>query len=173
MSRLFSICCVLAALHHAPFSAAAAESPLAQEVHELRRDVQMQSKKIEALTQQIAELSRSVQESSASKHSPGSTAPTIVETAKPLAPAPEPGIPKAEAVPPPIPHVVAKGETLTSIAKTYNIPLADLLNLNKNTNDRKLQIGQTIKVPTPKNPPTPAPAPGAPTETPAEKKETP
>jgi LysM repeat protein len=58
---------------------------------------------------------------------------------------------------------VEKGETLTPIAKHYNIPLSDLQRLNKITNDRKLQIGQTLVVPTP---------PKAP-ETPVEKKETP
>ena len=59
-------------------------------------------------------------------------------------------------------HVVAKGETLTSIAKHYNIPLAELQKANKNVNDRKLQIGQTLTIPTPPPPPppkTPEPAP--------------
>jgi LysM repeat protein len=41
---------------------------------------------------------------------------------------------------------------LTSIAKHYNIPLAELQKANKNVNDRKLQIGQTLAIPTPKTP---------------------
>ena len=67
MRRLFQSLCVLGALMTTPFPAPAAESPLTQEVHELRRDLQMQTKKIEALTQQIAELSRSVRESTAAR----------------------------------------------------------------------------------------------------------
>ena len=71
----------------------------------------------------------------------------------------EPETRRAEAAPK---HTVAKGETLTSIAKVYNVTVSDLLKLNKIENDRKLQIGQTLTIPAPK-----------PTETPAEKKETP
>ena len=70
-------------------------------------------------------------------------------------------IPKAEAVDPGTRHLVAKGETLTSIAKQYNIPLAELQKANKIENDRKLQIGQTLKIPT------------KPSDASAEKKETP
>jgi N-acetylmuramoyl-L-alanine amidase len=56
-------------------------------------------------------------------------------------------------------HVVAKGETLTSIAKHYNIPLAELQKANKNVNDRKLQIGQTLTIPTATTAKTPESAP--------------
>jgi N-acetylmuramoyl-L-alanine amidase len=63
--------------------------------------------------------------------------------------------PKADAVPKAdaaggSKHVVAKGETLTSIAKHYNITIADLKNANKIEDERKLQIGQILSVPTPK-----------------------
>ena len=70
--------------------------------------------------------------------------------------APKPDMPpKAEAVPKPDPagkHTVAKGETLTSIAKHYNIPVAELQKFNKIENDRKLQIGQVLSIPTAKTP---------------------
>ena len=66
-------------------------------------------------------------------------------------------------------HLVEKGETLTAIAKRYNVALPDLLKANKTVNDRKLQIGQTLTIPI-TTPPEPAKAP----ETPAsEKKENP
>ena len=45
-------------------------------------------------------------------------------------------------------HVVAKGETLTVIAKRYKVGVADLLKVNKITDERKLQIGQTLTIPT-------------------------
>ncbi len=55
-------------------------------------------------------------------------------------------------------HTVAKGETLTSIAKRYNIGLAELEKANPIQNDRMLQIGQTLTIP----PIGTAPAAGAP-----------
>ena len=163
MSRIFPLLAVLGALAPAVL---AADAPLTQEVHELRRDVQMQAKKIEALSEQILRLSQLME---AAKAAPAPMPPpaATTEIVKPAAAPPaatrtEPEIPKAEAVPPPVKHTVEKGETLTSIAKHYNIPLPDLQNLNKITNDRKLQIGQTLIVPSVKAP-----------ETPAEKKENP
>ena len=164
MSRFFPLLCAFAALSPTLFSGFAAEPALTQEVHELRRDLQMQGKKLDALTQQITELSRIIQARDAAKPGPEPASPATTATAPAprSAPAPEPEIPRAETVPPSIQHVVEKGETLTSIAKLYNIPLADLQKLNKITNDRKLQIGQTLNVPAPKA-----------AESPAEKKDNP
>jgi LysM repeat protein len=45
-------------------------------------------------------------------------------------------------------HTVARGETLTSIAKMHNVTVSDLQKINHIENDRKLQIGQTIIIPT-------------------------
>ncbi len=134
----------------------APESPVAREVRDLRAVVERQAKQIDLLTQQVLKLSQIVAEK---------------QGALPADPAPEPAagaqaaefaIPKAEAVPTARHHVVVKGETLTSIAKSYNIPLADLLKANKEVNPAKLQIGQSLTIPTAKTP-----------EQPAEKKETP
>ena len=173
MSRFSPTLCALAALGIFVPAAGAADAPLTQEVHELRRDVQMQAKKIEALSEQILRLTQLVE---AAKTSPApapempvpapAAVTAIAPPAKPAAAA-EPEIPKAEAVPPPVQHTVEKGETLTSIAKHYNIPLPDLQNRNKITNDRKLQIGQTLIIPGVKAPETKAP------EAPADKKENP
>ncbi len=44
-------------------------------------------------------------------------------------------------------HVVARGETLTSIAKMYSVNVSDLQKFNHIENDRKLQAGQTIMIP--------------------------
>ena len=157
MNRSFPLLSLLCALSFpgSALVAAVAETPLTQEVHELRRDLQLQTRKIEVLSQQITELTRIIQTHDAAQPSPvpappSPPAPVAVAPATGSKPAPEPEIPKAEAVPPSIQHVVEKGETLTSIAKHYNIPLADLQKLNKITNERKLQIGQTLKVPAPK-----------------------
>ena len=177
MSRFSPTLCALAALGIFIPAASAADSPLTQEVHELRRDVQMQAKKIEALSEQILRLTQLVETAKAAPlvvpPAPPTATTEIVKPAPapapPPAPAalPEPEVLKAEAVPPPVKHTVEKGETLTSIAKHYNIPLTDLQKQNKITNDRKLQIGQTLLVPGVKPPETKAP------EAPADKKENP
>ena len=45
-------------------------------------------------------------------------------------------------------HVVRRGETLTDIARRYNIKLSSLLAANPRLNPRKLQLGQTLTIPT-------------------------
>ena len=155
MSRLLSSLSAATAFSMLFTPCFAASSSISDEVHELRRDLQMQGKKIDALTQTIADLTAFIKQREEAKtnREPSATAATpvaVAETseAKPAS-GPAPEAPKATPVPAPptISHVVAKGETLTSIAKQYNVNLSDLLKLNKNTNDRKLQIGQTLKVP--------------------------
>ncbi|MCX6978241.1 MAG: LysM peptidoglycan-binding domain-containing protein, partial [Verrucomicrobia bacterium] len=92
-------------------------------------------------------------------HPAANTSPTLAASSSPVVTIPtqqksspeakgsEVAIPRAEAVSPLGQHLVEKGDTLTSIAKHYNIPLNDLQVLNKGINDRKLQIGQILKVP--------------------------
>lgn len=170
MRRILPLLAAIGALGSFVPSVPAAESPLTQEVHELRRDVQMQAKKIEALSEQILRLTQLMEErgrvTSITPQAPPAAAPARAPEAAP--PKAEPEIPKAEAVPSAMQHTVAKGETLTSIAKQYNIPLSDLQKLNKITNDRKLQIGQTLNIPAPA-PPGPEKTP----EAPAPKKDNP
>ena len=150
MRRLSLTLCALASLGLVAAPAFAAGASLTQEVHELRRDVQMQEKKIDALSAQILRLTQLLE---TAKTAPAPTPRVALSESTRPAPEPapvaplEPVVPKAEAVPPPVQHVVEKGETLTSIAKHYNIPLADLQKRNNITNDRKLQIGQTLLVP--------------------------
>lgn len=162
MSRNSSVffACAIAAFPAA--SAFAQENAgLVEELRAVRQMVEQQSKQIDALTRQVAKLAASV-EGKAPPKAEGAPAAEPPPPAPPPAAAPGESTPapKAEIVGPPK-HLVAKGETLTSIAKHYNIPLADLLKANKDINDRKLQIGQTIAIPT-------APASKAP-ESPNEK----
>jgi LysM repeat protein len=44
-------------------------------------------------------------------------------------------------------HIVARGETLTSIAKTYKVTVDELQNANHIEDGRKLQAGQSIIIP--------------------------
>ena len=171
-----------AALHAQEASEAPAtgESTAAEghELRQIRQLLEQQSKQLEALAQQISKLAQTAdfQNTNAAAHqSTGSGSPASAATASGAAPAAAGAdgspatrtaeIPRAEAVGGSVKHVVAKGETLTSIAKHYSITVADLLKLNKIENDRKLQIGQSINVPSKTD--------ETPTATPTEKKENP
>jgi LysM repeat protein len=129
-------------------------APAAEELAKLRGLIEQQSKQIETLTKEIAELKqrmppkprvRLFNEPPAPAEPPTPTAPAPAETA-PAASAPESVSVPAEAG---VKHTVAKGETLTSIAKRYNIPLAELEKVNKIENDRALQIGRVLNIPLP------------------------
>lgn len=135
------------------------------EIRELKMLIEQQMKRIDELTVHVGRLHQAVEAQKAAagpsplprrevgemapysgsadaKMQPARTRPETV----PTEPAAAPEAPKAEAVAG-VKHTVAKGETLTSIAKNYNIALADLQKANKDVNDRKLQIGQVITIP--------------------------
>jgi LysM repeat protein len=56
-------------------------------------------------------------------------------------------------------HTVARGETLTSIAKMYKVSVDELQKSNNIEDGRKLQAGQTIVIPTPPPVSSASPAP--------------
>jgi LysM repeat protein len=62
-------------------------------------------------------------------------------------------------------HVVAKGETLTAIAKQHKVSVEDLQKFNHIEDGRKLQAGQTIMIPpasaSPAASASPSPSPSA------------
>ena len=53
-------------------------------------------------------------------------------------------------------HIVARGETLTSIAKMYNVSVSELQKYNHIDNPLKLLAGQTLLIP-----PSPIPSPSS------------
>jgi len=53
-------------------------------------------------------------------------------------------------------HVVARGETLTSIARMHNVSVSELQKFNHIDNPLKLQAGQTLLIP-----PSPIPSPSS------------
>lgn len=163
MRRFFPLMLALAITSPPALRAGAEVPPSVQELHELREAVDQQAKQIELLTEQVGKLTRLIEAQKgaepAAKAAEPSAPPaptTSVEVSKPPteaateAPKAE-AVPKAEATAGGTKHVVAKGETLTSIAKHYNIAIADLKNANKIENERKLQIGQILSVPTAKS----------------------
>jgi LysM repeat protein len=56
-------------------------------------------------------------------------------------------------------HTVARGETLTQIAKQFGVTVEDIEHLNRIGDAKKLQAGQTIKIPPPTGSGSPSPSP--------------
>ncbi len=131
-----------------------------EELRAMRKSIEQQNEQLKALKAEVARLAAIV----------GSPAGSSPAAAKPPAPASTEefgDVPKAEAVVRPT-HIVVKGDTLTSIAKHYNITLQELQAANKDVKERSLQIGQSIFIP--EKPDAKGAAPESPTH-PTEKPE--
>ena len=120
----------------------------------LSKKIDEQNAKIDTLSQQILKLEQQISKN---------TRPGVIigETPSPT-PAPASTTATTEAPKPTQQsgnsHVVAKGETLTSIAKMHKVTVEELQKFNHIENDRKLQIGQTIMIP-PAGAGSPSPSP--------------
>jgi LysM repeat protein len=113
-----------------------------------------QNMKIDALSQQILKLEQQVS---------GKTPGVIIGEATPppsaaAASAASSGS-SSSASPSGNAHVVAKGETLISIAKAHKVDVDALQKHNNIEDARKLQAGQTIMIPTPGQSPGSSPSP--------------
>jgi LysM repeat protein len=116
--------------------AASSGNPEAAQILNLSRKIEQQNAKIDLLSQQILRLQQEIE------HPAAGASPATAHTT-------ESSIPTASAVPNGRTHVVAKGETLTSIAKMHKVTIGELQKLNHIEDDRKLQIGQTLILPGP------------------------
>ncbi len=103
----------------------------------LVKKIDEQNAKIDLLSQQILKLEQQV----------SNIRPGVMIGESPSAPAtsnaPASAVPTTGNA-----HIVTKGETLTSIAKANRVGVQDLQKFNRIENDRALQIGQTIMIPT-------------------------
>ncbi|MDB6148995.1 MAG: Peptidoglycan-binding LysM [Chthoniobacter sp.] len=144
MSRSVGILTVCAFLSLTFSARAAEEAKTAQELRDLRALVEKQSKQLDTLTEQVSKLGQLL-ENRPDPALRSTTAPTAPTAAAPAEFSTE--IPKAEPADGKR-HVVVKGETLTSIAKHYSITISELQKANKGVDERKLQIGQTLTIPT-------------------------
>lgn len=111
--------------------------------------------KLDALSQQILKLEQAVSTMRPGvmigEPTPPPSTPTAAGTmTDPVKPSPAPAGGNS--------HVIAKGETLTSIAKMYKVGVEDLQKFNHIENDRKLQVGQTIMIPAGATAPPPSPS---------------
>jgi LysM repeat protein len=116
----------------------------------LANKIDEQNAKIDTLSQQILKLQQQL-----ASTRPGvmigegapTTSSTSTSTPAPAEPAAKPDNGNS--------HIVARGETLTSIAKMHGVSVSDLQKYNHIENPLKLQAGQTILIPAS---PTPAPS---------------
>jgi len=119
----------------------------------LSKKIDEQNAKIDILSQQILKLEQQV-----AKVRPGviigeTPTPAATHTASTEAPKATPAPQSGNS------HVVAKGETLTSIAKMHKVSVDELKKFNRIENERTLQIGQTIQIPSAASSPSASPSP--------------
>jgi LysM repeat protein len=133
-------CAVAQSMARAP-----SDAGTAAQLQALAKKIDEQNGKIDTLSQQILKLEQQL-----ANTRPGVMIGEATPAPVPAAAAPEPATRAGNGNS----HTVARGETLTSIAKMHNVTVSDLQKFNHIENDRKLQIGQTIMIPA-------APVPGS------------
>jgi LysM repeat protein len=110
------------------------ESATTGQLEAIMKKLDEQNAKIDALSQQVLKLQEQVSKPGVmvgeATPTPGSTPPADATRSSGNT------------------HTVTRGETLTSIAKQYKVGVEELQRFNHIENDRKLQIGQTIMIPT-------------------------
>jgi LysM repeat protein len=126
------------------------------QLQELTKKIEEQNAKIDMLSQEILKLQLEI-----SNHRPGvmigegapatstGTSATSTTTSTPAVESSANGGNGSS-------HVVARGETLTSIAKTYGVSVSELQKYNHIDNPLKLMAGQTLLIP-----PSPIPSPSS------------
>lgn len=110
---------------------------LVKKLDEQNVKIDMLSQQILKLEQQIANMRPGVMVGE-STPSPATTTPPASSAAVTVSPQPTNGGST---------HTVARGETLTSIAKMHGVSISDLQKYNHIENPLKLQAGQTIMIP--------------------------
>ena len=155
--KLTAVSCaaLISAVSTAPSQAPAPESAKSADVAQLEllaKKIDEQNAKIDALSQEILKLEQQV-----SHIRPGvmigESTPSLGSPAAPAAPALHSPVGNT--------HTVARGETLTAIAKMYKVTVDELQQANHIEDGRKLQAGQTIVIPSASSPaPSASPTPG-------------
>jgi LysM repeat protein len=106
----------------------------------LAKKIDEQNAKIDALSQEILKLEQQLSHSRPGVMI-GEGSPAPVTASAPAAAGSHPAVAGNT-------HTVARGETLTSIAKMYKVTVDELQKANNIEDGRKLQAGQTITIPT-------------------------
>ena len=126
----------------------------AAQLQELTKKIEEQTAKIDMLSQEILKLQLEIE-----NHRPGvmigegapsSSASTSTTSASTATPEPSAKAGNGNS------HIVARGETLTSIAKMHGVSVGELQKFNHIDNPLKLMAGQTLLIP-----PSPIPSPSS------------
>ena len=134
---LVSAFCAAFAQTPAPETAKPADGA---QIEALAKKIDEQNAKIDALSQEILKLEQQI-----SHIRPGVM---IGEATPSPANAAAPAMSSSHTAATGNTHIVARGETLTSIAKMYKVTVDELQQANHIEDGRKLQAGQTITIPT-------------------------
>jgi LysM repeat protein len=129
--------CIASAQTDAPKSR---KSDDATQLEALAKKIDEQNAKIDALSQEILKLEQQIAHMRPGVMI-GESTPSAASPAAAAGAASSPHPAGANA------HIVARGETLTSIAKMYKVSVEELQNANHIEDGRKLQAGQTISIP--------------------------
>jgi LysM repeat protein len=113
------------------------KSPESAQLELLAKRIDEQNTKIDALSQEILKLEQQISHIRPGVMIGEGTPSTSATGAPAESPRPQNGST----------HVVARGETLTSIAKMYKVSVDELQKANHIEDGRKLQAGQTIVIP--------------------------
>src|SRR5437588_133069 len=138
-------------------SATQAAAGQAAQLQELTKKIEEQNAKIDMLSQQILKLQSQLSNQRPGvmigEGAPSTSTSTSISTASTSTPAAaEPSAKAGDGNS----HIVARGETLTSIARMHNVSVGELQKFNHIDNPLKLQAGQTLLIP-----PSPIPSPSS------------
>jgi LysM repeat protein len=125
------------------------------ELEAIKAELRSQDDRINRLSAEVNRLTELLREKGIAVDKGNASAPKASAVPKASAANPSATVPGTVGVDNPSPtamggvrtHVVAKGETLTQIAKQYGVTVDDIEQLNKIQDAKKLQIGQTLKIP--------------------------
>jgi LysM repeat protein len=148
VASVFAVCSAAFAQPGDKTNGAALDTIL-KKLDEQNTKIDLLSQQILKLEQQIASKAPGVMIGEATP--PPTAAPATAVAAGATQPSTPANAPSGNA------HVVAKGETLISIAKTHKVDVDALQKHNNIEDARKLQAGQTIMIPTPGGSPSPSP----------------
>ena len=136
---LFGLLCIASAQTDAPKSR---KSDDATQLEALAKKIDEQNAKIDALSQEILKLEQQIAHIRPGvmigESTPSAAGPAAA-TAAAAGSSPHPAGANT--------HIVARGETLTSIAKMYKVSVDELQTANHIEDGRKLQAGQSIIIP--------------------------
>lgn len=134
---------------------------LKSDLEAVKAELKSEQDRLDRLSQQIAKLDEALKQKAPSGAVSPEPTPSVPRAAPVSTPAAAGGeSPSATEAGNLRSHTVMKGETLSQIAKQYGVSVPDIQHLNKIGDAKKLQAGQTIKIPASTSAgPSPSPTP--------------